>query len=55
MKILSLWDFDNDVVRFLVWEFISVNEINVLGNWFFVFYNYMLLKEFIMNILFFNY
>lgn len=51
MKISSLRDLDNDAVRLPVREFISVNETNVLGNRPLAFYNYMLLKEFITNIL----
>lgn len=51
MKISSLRDLDNDAVGLPVREFISVNETNVLGNRPLAFYNYMLLKEFITNIL----
>lgn len=51
MKISSLRDLDNDAVRLPVREFISVNETNLLGNRPLAFYNYMLLKEFITNIL----
>lgn len=51
MEISSLRDLDNDAVRLPVREFISVNETNVLGNRPLAFYNYMLLKEFITNIL----
>lgn len=47
----KLTNFDNDAVKLLVREFISVNETNVLGNRPLAFYNYMILKEFITNIL----